>query len=198
MKGWTHFSCWRLWFTFNAAATAWAPSSDILLDPRLQNVRKQRIRSQKYSNVIKWSNINLNECMCCNLPPNYAKTSTLKTSTPPIIAYSAKCMFPVPSAGFPYYFLWKVDLMGVDSVGSWSIGSWFSGSWFRESWSHGRTCHSTCGQVPTKWESVFKLTWRKREFVQPVPLNAFLQQSQQQQCACHSTGSPNHFLPVLL
>ena len=41
MNGWTHFSPWRLWFTCKAAATAWAPSSEIWLDPRLQNVREQ-------------------------------------------------------------------------------------------------------------------------------------------------------------
>ena len=41
MNGWTHFSSWRLWFTCKAAATAWAPSSEIWLDPRLQNVREQ-------------------------------------------------------------------------------------------------------------------------------------------------------------
>ena len=42
MKGWTHSSSWRLWFTFNAADNSHAPS-EIWLDPKLQNVREQKM-----------------------------------------------------------------------------------------------------------------------------------------------------------
>ena len=44
MKGWTHFSVWRLWFTFKAVANSWAPSPEIWLQLRLQNVREQEMR----------------------------------------------------------------------------------------------------------------------------------------------------------
>ena len=105
MNGWTHFSSLRLWFTCKAAATEWAPSSEIWLDPRLQDVRKWQIRSQKYSNVIKkvkhkspWV------YMCSNLPPNHAKKAHPWKLQPPFVACSANCMFQVPSTGFPYHF----------------------------------------------------------------------------------------------
>ena len=44
MKGWTHFSSWRLWFTCNAVPNLQAPSSAIRLYLRLQNVREQEMR----------------------------------------------------------------------------------------------------------------------------------------------------------
>ena len=94
MNYWTHFSSWRFWFTCKAAATAWTPSTEIQLDPRLQNVRKQQISSQKYSNVIKkvkhkspWNN------MCCNLPPNHAKKAHPWNVQPPFVTYSACQMY---------------------------------------------------------------------------------------------------------
>ena len=39
MKGWTHLSFWRLWFTCNAADNSWAPLTEIRFHLRLQNVR---------------------------------------------------------------------------------------------------------------------------------------------------------------
>ena len=42
MKGWTHFSSWRLWFTCNIAANSRAPLSEISLDPRLQMSENKR------------------------------------------------------------------------------------------------------------------------------------------------------------
>ena len=47
MNSWTHFSSWRLWFTCKAPATAWAPSSEIWLDPRLQECQRTQERFQK-------------------------------------------------------------------------------------------------------------------------------------------------------
>ena len=44
MKGCTHLSSWRLWFTCNAVDNSWAPSSEIWLTLRLQNVREQEMR----------------------------------------------------------------------------------------------------------------------------------------------------------
>ena len=44
MKGWTHFSSWRLWFTCKAAANSGAPSTEMWFQLRLQNVRKQEMR----------------------------------------------------------------------------------------------------------------------------------------------------------
>ena len=90
MNGWTHLSFWRLWFTCKAAATVRAPLSEIWLDLRLQNVRKQQIRSQKYSNVIKKSNINLHECICTVI------SNQIMQKSPPMKSWTSlhtKCMY---------------------------------------------------------------------------------------------------------
>ena len=63
MNGWTHFSSRRVWFTCKAAATAQAPSSEIWLDPRLQNVTEQGA-NYKYTSCVT----------NCKYPPTTLKT----------------------------------------------------------------------------------------------------------------------------
>ena len=60
------------------------------------------IRSQKYWNVIKKvKNIYPQMYMCCKSPTKSCKKSPPLKSSNPLIAYSAKCIFLVPSAAFP-------------------------------------------------------------------------------------------------
>ena len=124
MNSWTHSSSWRLWFTCKTAATAWAPSSEIWLDPRLQNVRKWQIRSQNYSNVKSKSNEPIH--MCCNLPPIKPTFEKFTHIVPTVCFWCNPQAFHTISA-HTWEQHYSVQFLG--SIRTWSIYWTHSSSW---------------------------------------------------------------------
>ena len=94
--GWTHFSVWRLWFTCKALATVQAPSSEIWLPARLQNVREEEMRgaSTKIFNLCKVYLVSVSRYW-----------DAVSDTVCPFVSYSSKGLLPVKLIGLGKFML---------------------------------------------------------------------------------------------